>query len=271
MNYFKNILLKTTKTHETNEKYENCLNEFLLALESGNLYNVEYIYSNMIQNKNMDTTFIQICFYDACLLNHIHIAKWIFSTFPIIFQNNLDDSMNISFSETIFTHICKNNKKNSYLEMIEWIYSIKPHYLDGYISRIISTAFDGITIMKFAELESRKYFGIKTLRYQDMDLIKYLYKLNPGMEESLIDAFNYAAVYNDIEVVKWLHQIKPYHFQLLIDESSQKIIQHSIVPEKDRKWNSRKTVIQLSNITTKPTNFIRKLPEDLVRFTMSYV
>jgi hypothetical protein len=271
MNYFKNILLKTKKTYETNEKYENYLNEFLLALESGNLYNVEYIYSNMVQNKNMDTTFIQVCFYDTCISNYIHVAKWLFSTFPIIFQNNLDDSMNISFYQTIFTHICNNNKKNSYLEMIEWVYSIKPHYLDGDISRIISTAFDGITIMKFAELATHKCFDIKIFNYQNMGFIKYLYNLNPGMEESLIEAFNYAVAYNDIEVVKWLHQIKPYHFQLLIDESSQKIIQHSVVPEKERKWNSRKTVIQLSNITTKPTNFIRKLPEDLVRLTMSYV
>ena len=233
--------------------------KFKEEIENGNLENIKNIYSLY---PTIDICIMELGIYYACSNNQLEIAKWIYSKYPNMFQKDIDMTI-FCFYDNLFIQICYNNN----LEIVKWLYSIKNPKFD--ISRIIKHIFDSITKDIFFSLELKKYFDYKYEKCKFLNLLKYLAEINPNMIDSFIKTFNYSCIWNNIKMAKWLYSLKPYHFTLEIEEN--KIKNYSIICDKDRKWNSCKTVIFMSQTKNINKNLFRSISDDVVKVMLEYI
>jgi len=63
--------------------------------------------------------------------------------------------------------------------------------------------------------------------------------------------------------INWIMLKKPYHYELIMDDTKTKILKYEIIPEKERIWNSVKTILFLSQV--KNSSMLYKISNDVVK------
>jgi hypothetical protein len=63
--------------------------------------------------------------------------------------------------------------------------------------------------------------------------------------------------------INWIMLKKPYHYELIMDDTKTKILKYKIIPEKERIWNSVKTILFLSQV--KNSSMLYKISNDVVK------